>query len=470
MRSPEGSRKVVAVAFAGAPALVLAAFSANPALTIFAVATLSAIVLLVFRTGEAPVMLFVCFMQWIQGSLKLLQADALGEPVWKLASSRTCDTAIAMTMAWAVAIALGFRIAISFKPAPRSAGAIEALDVPALLRLYVAWTIVVQLMGPLAQGGSRQLIVAIADIRWAVVFALFWTVLKTRRHYAVLGGVFVIELVSGLFSFFSSFKIPIYLLALALPAGNYAIRPRHVFATLIVTAFALYLGVLWTAIKADYRSAISGGTMEQTVKVGIDEQARELIDLSTDLDKEAFARGVTNLLDRISYVDFFALAIDFVPAVRPHESGLLWGNALRHVLTPRLFFPDKAELESDTEISRRYTGATLTLNPNTSISLGTPAESYVDFGIPFMLAPGVFVGVLCGLVYRVFAAYGMLAMAQGFTVAALLSLGTVELTPSKLLGGLLTRLIIAVLLWQFLLNASVYLVRRRPAVSRAQPR
>jgi hypothetical protein len=470
MRPSQGLSRTAKLGYFGLPALALAPLTANVWLTLLAIVALLSIVLLVWRRGEPPVLVFICFMQWLQASIKVLQADLLGLPIGTFLDSHSLEEASELTLIWVVVIAIGIRLTLMVEPARKVSNALDSLTPRVLLLLYVAWTLLVQTGGALG-GGVSQLFVALSNMRWAVVFALFWSAIAQKRNYGLVAAVFLIELVTGLFSFFSSFKIPIYLLALALPAGNYRIRAQHIAGSLVVAAFALYMGVIWSAIKGEYRETISGGTMEQVVTVSRGEQARELVRLAGTVDEPTLERGITTLVARISYVEYFALTLDFVPAVREHERGLLWGNAIRHVLTPRLFFPDKEDLESDTAIARRYTGAELTWNSATSISLGTPAETYVDFGAPLMFLPALCIGLVFGMIYRGFSAYGTRAsLAQGFAVALLLPMSTVELTPSKALGGVLTHLFVAILLWQFLLPMIARMSRPTSLSAAPQPR
>ncbi len=49
------------------------------------------------------------------------------------------------------------------------------------------------------------------------------------------------------------------------------------------------------------------------------------------------------IIDRIAYVDMFAVVLDMVPAYIPHENGALWWDALSRPFMPRMFFPEKTE-------------------------------------------------------------------------------------------------------------------------------
>jgi hypothetical protein len=79
------------------------------------------------------------------------------------------------------------------------------------------------------------------------------------------------------------------------------------------------------------------------------------------------------------------------------------GAALIHIVTPRVFFPNKAELPSDSEEVRKYSGVHVAgRETNTSIAFGYAPEAYIDFGIPLMFVPVFLFGVAVGFLYALF--------------------------------------------------------------------
>jgi hypothetical protein len=208
----------------------------------------------------------------------------------------------------------------------------------------------------------------------------------------------------------------------------------------------LYLGTLWTAIKREYRSSLSAGSGDQIVVIGKQEQAQELRRLVSDVDRSSFDDAIDNLVVRIAYVDYFAYTIDFVPGIRPHENGRMWEAAIRHVLLPRLLYPDKPGLPDDTVIAERYTGMNLA-QPGTSITIGLPAETYVDFGFPGMLAPALILGILYGFACRVLVTRPLQPYGYGMIVAIALKHMYLGASAPKTLGSLLTLAIVGVIMW-----------------------
>jgi hypothetical protein len=77
------------------------------------------------------------------------------------------------------------------------------------------------------------------------------------------------------------------------------------------------------------------------------------------------------------------------------------GAALKHILMPRVLFPDKPELGSDSDRVRKYAGVWVAgAEQGTSIAFGYVAESYVDFGLPMMFMPMLIWGAFVGAAYR----------------------------------------------------------------------
>src|SRR5205814_3724135 len=87
----------------------------------------------------------------------------------------------------------------------------------------------------------------------------------------------------------------------------------------------------------------------------------------------------------------------------PYENGRLWFDAVKHVFTPRAFFPGKGIID-DSARTTYYTGVLVAgLEQGTSISIGYMGESYIDFGPIGMFVPIFFLGLLYGYIYRLFA-------------------------------------------------------------------
>jgi hypothetical protein len=73
---------------------------------------------------------------------------------------------------------------------------------------------------------------------------------------------------------------------------------------------------------------------------------------------------------------------------------------LEHIFKPRIFFPDKPDLISDSELVRKYSGVFVAgEKEGTTIAFGYAAESYLDYGVPGMFLPAFIFGIFMGVVY-----------------------------------------------------------------------
>jgi len=169
-----------------------------------------------------------------------------------------------------------------------------------------------------------------------------------------------------------------------------------------------------------------------------------------------------------------------VPSVLPYEDGAILWSAVRHALTPRLLFPEKGAVLSDSEMVRKYSGVWVAgLEEDTSIAFGYAAESYVDFGLPWMFVPIGVYGLLMGMAFRWWLrAIRVRELAVAFVVVMFwLSLYLFERSWAKMLGGsgtLMiylgggTLLIDRFVLWRRVLRSHVS--ARRAALRRRDPR
>ena len=108
------------------------------------------------------------------------------------------------------------------------------------------------------------------------------------------------------------------------------------------------------------------------------------------------------MIDRLWAIKYPAMALERVPTYVPYTDGDMMWDAVTHLVTPRFLFPDKAELISDSELVRKYAGANVAgAESNTSIAFGYAAESYVDFGMPWMFVPAIVYGFLIGVAFQV---------------------------------------------------------------------
>jgi hypothetical protein len=179
-----------------------------------------------------------------------------------------------------------------------------------------------------------------------------------------------------------------------------------------VFSVSLFFAVVWTYSKGEYRKYLTGGERTQFIieqdNLSNIQKFYEIVqrDFSSQNFKENFLIGFENLVYRVSYVEFLALTMKQVPTYLPHENGNLLVSAIEHILKPRILFPDKKPIY-DSDLTSKYTGVQFAgAEQGTSFSLGTVAESYVDFGKYYMFIPILFFGLLIGWMYKYFIVNG----------------------------------------------------------------
>jgi hypothetical protein len=231
-----------------------------------------------------------------------------------------------------------------------------------------------------------------------------------------------------------------------------------------LAAVVVILGIIWTAIKTDYRDFAAGGQLAQIVTANYGSRISKLASLVSELDQEKLVGATDQMISRLGYVEFFGAALEHVPKVVPHENGALLVDAITRPFTPRLLFPDKTVID-DSERTNKYTGLGVSgTEAGTSISLGWIAETYVDFGAIAMIPVVMLVGLVYGLIYRRLTQRGDL-LGMGFATAVLLQVLYLESSITKVVGGLVVSLLVVWLLRRHLLRQFVPWLLQPPRIA-----
>ena len=448
MSAPTGSFGLLVVV----AALGLSTATTNPGPTFAAVLSLAMIVRLLWQPGLPPVLLFICFMQWLQGAIMTFHADLFGVELRTMTYARHIEEATYYTLAWVSMIAFGAHLATrNLAPSTAATTHSAVFSMPRLVMVYGVWTVVLRVLEAAVPGQAQQVFGALETLRWAFVYALFALGWSMGRGRLIVVGILTAEVAFGFLSFFSNFKTPLYLFAIALVSSGYRPTLRQYVVLGLVFAATLYFGVVWSSIKREYRNELSGGrgVSSQEVVLSPEQRFDVFVDLVGSIDNRMLENGAESLAKRIAYVDYFAYVLGYVPRVEPHEEGRIWLNAFSHVFLPRILFPDKAQLESDTVIAERYTGLDLGAGTGTSITIGLPAETYVDLGPIMMFFVALILGLMYGSGYRYFLRMRYAGViAQGVAVAVHVGMSSVGPAATKVLGGYLAVLIVGVGLWK----------------------
>ncbi|HEX4410984.1 MAG TPA: hypothetical protein VH206_19615 [Xanthobacteraceae bacterium] len=451
-------------------AFLISLSSLDPLLTFACIIVLPFLAMLSWREGEPPVAFAALTAQWLQISVGTLRATANGVDLNGLFLTAGANYANWLSLAGLLVLAIGIRMA-SWGRRPMEIRALHSeLNSFQYSRVLVAYCLA-QLITFLCQGiiwvipGLTQAILAAINLRWLFYFLLTVTTLVQKRGYGYLAAATAFEVVTGLASFFSDFKTVFFVLSVSYLMVQSRINLKMFFSLCVLLCGLLYLAIIWSAVKMDYRAYQNGGTGAQVSYVGTWDKLDYLTTLVEKIDEKRFWNGFDLLTQRIEYTRFFGYVTENVPTFIPYDDGGIWGGALYHVITPRLLFPDKASLTADIDNTKRYTGLTFAGGgSDTEIPLGYMAESYIDFGPIGMFVPIGLLGLLIGLEYRYFAtrrsylvfSYGLLPVVFGTVI-------TYEETAIKILGGNLIVCIVSYLALRFVVPAiQPWLIGNRP--------
>jgi len=346
-------------------------------------------------------------MQWLQASLVIFYGDWAGLTLTAAFGSSELKRATWLSLIGVLVLALGMRFALlraNKSMGPLALKQIMPLCPPKLFNIYLVAFVGFFAMGNVAYTVPRitQPLLAAMNLKWVLVCLLAYTVLEQRRHYGLLAVAVVLEFMLGLLGFFSTFKTVFLILLVVVLTATSAVEGRRFMLAVLVAVALFTSGVTWTVVKSDYREFLNQGTGEQEEYAPVDQRLQKLAELTGSLTWQNFAPAVENVVLRMSYVHYFALTLMNVPSKVPHENGALWLDAIKRVVTPRLLFPSKSEIQ-DSVRTEKYTGEKVAgVEQGTSIGIGYIGESYIDFGPVYMFVPIFLLGAFFGFIYRWF--------------------------------------------------------------------
>jgi hypothetical protein len=259
---------------------------------------------------------------------------------------------------------------------------------------------------------GAQLLLSITFLKWVVLTFLIAHLSITNVNQKLVLLIIFIEILLSFSGFWAAFKNYIFVAIGAYLFFTPKLKWQSYLILMIISFFTLFISVVWTYSKGEYRKYLTGGERSQYViqQNEIDNIFRliQIVqkDFSPENFKQSFSEGLENLIYRVSYIEFLAMTMNQVPTYLPHENGRLLQNAVEHIIKPRLLFPDKKPIY-DSELTSKYTGRKFAgAEEGTSFSLGTVAEAYVDFGPIYMFVPIFIFGFWVGWMYKFFIVNG----------------------------------------------------------------
>jgi hypothetical protein len=374
-----------------------------------AIFTVCAAAGLTWRRDEAPVFPFLLAYQWLSVVIGRSYEFGFG-PLPERYAPGDLDSAILWSLGGLLLLAAGIRLGGG--DARNLGRRTSRLGHPGRARILF-WMVLtvyaldyVRAINPKDYGGLEQFIQAGLDCRQILLMALWFEVLAGRGRLGYLVISFLWVFVPALGNYFSTFKGPAMLL-LIVAASSWRPWDRNwwhtgapkIAAFLPVALLVLLLAVVWQGgVKKETRKAFDRDQIGSGVgdRVGFfAERVQETWPALWEDPRDAVEAFVT----RMSYVTFFSRVLVHVPYVEPHARGELLRMAVLNAFVPRVLYPDKPALPSDSYYTRRFAAVNVA-EGMTSISIGYMAEFYADWGRSGMLISVFGYGLLMGLIRR----------------------------------------------------------------------
>jgi hypothetical protein len=342
---------------------------------------------------------------------------------------------------------LGLKVGMGVVPSPRATETELAQPFGwwALIAVYLVSVALTGAVQELAWDvpSLTQGILALTYARFALLFLMFRRLSRPRVRMGWISIALAGEVVLGFTGYFAGFREPMMMAAMAITGAFDRRRLKHWAVLAALGMLMLLSGVIWMGIRTEYRRDFE----DQVFATSRDARPDRVATLSSrwiDRSPTEIVSDVDLFVDRLWAIYYPALALGRVPAVMPHEDGAILSSAVVHALTPRVLFPDKPAVESDSDKVRRYSGVWVAgSEENTSIAFGYAGEAYVDFGIPLMFVPVFAYGLLMGMAYHgLLRAIRLRELAIGaVTVIFWLSLYLFERSWANMLGLSLTLMV-----------------------------
>lgn len=398
------------------------------------------------RREGPPVLALAFTFQWIQVTCGIFYNALTGRPLQTMQLS-DYRPMVLIGLGCLAALLVGLKLGTreGGRGEPVAGISRVAFGQSEILLFYFGTTV---LQGPLqiiawAIPGLTQGLLAINLFRLGVLYLLLRRLAWPRLQIRPIALILFCEVLLGATGYFAGFREPLMLFVLVLLERFDVRKARHWVSLAVLVCVIFFTGLLWLGIRTPYRQDFESEAFAQS-RIARLERLSSLTWQWFTGNHDRMWNDLDQYIDRMWAVFYPALAVARVPDVLPHEDGkILWG-AVRHVLMPRLFFPNKPGVPSDSEMVRKYSDVWVAgEEAGTSIAFGYAAESYIDFGVPLMFLPLVIWGFILGRLYRWFfrlIRHRDLSVAL-VTVVFWLSLYLFERSWIKILGMTITMMI-----------------------------
>ena len=361
-------------------------------------------------TGDRIPVLFLAFLfQWTQVTLGVFYLGLMGREVPTVYRS-DYRPMVLIGLGCVLAIAVGVRAGVSMLRRRQDELDMQERPIPLLSwsMLLTVYGVAVVCEGTLVQLSGeypslRQIFITLTVARMGLLFLIMRRLCHPVFRWVPFSLLLAMEVALGFTGFFAGFREPLVLGVLALLEIFDHRKTSHLASLAGLLAIMIAASVMWMGVRDSYRRDFREIDTFATSQGARMDRISSLGSSFFKSDVSEMVRTLDNLVDRMWVVYYPALAVARVPSVLPHTNGSIIYAAIVHVLSPRVFFPNKGVLPSDSEMVRKYSNIMVAgREEGTSIAFGYAAESYVDFGVPLMfVAPAAF-GFLMGLAYAWF--------------------------------------------------------------------
>jgi hypothetical protein len=365
----------------------------------------------ILQPDEGPPVIALAFsMQWVSVCVGLFYFLLTGRPLDATIHSdyRTMvEIGLGCLLATIAGLAAGRRM-VSLVGSATGLRPAYALTFKTLVAAYAIGTLFVGAIQTAAweYPGLAQPILALTYLRLGLLYLVLRR-LVAEKQWLYLCGLMAVEIVLGISGYYAGFREPLIMAALAFLEFFDRRNVRHWMSISALVALMVVLGVAWIGVRVEYRRHFnidekfvnSRSSRIDLLKTSISDWAGQShSEMMVDIDR---------FVDRMWTIYYPALAVSRVPSVLPHTNGKLMLETLQYVFEPRLLFPDKPDVKSDSEMVRKYAGVWVAGEEQlTDIAFGYAAESYIDYGIPMMFVPmfiwSAFIGFAIACILRVF--------------------------------------------------------------------
>ena len=358
------------------------------------------------RTPDAaPVLALAFTYQWIQVTAGIFYVGLTGAHLPALDTN--WEKMVLIGLGCIMALALGLRFGLN-RAATIWSVAPDAPQASASRRmLFGAYILAVVSTGMVQELAWQyptltQAILALSFAHLALFFLVVRRFAQPVFEWKWIAGLVALEVVLGFTGYFAGWREPVVLAAIATLEVFDTRNARHWAAVSVGVVLMVVGSLLWMGIRVQYRQEFQDDVFASSRSARL-ERLQQLSGEWFRQDAGGIGTNLFALVDRLWAIQYPALAVERVPNVLPHTEGEILKGAVVHLFTPRVLFPDKDELPSDSEMVRKYSGVFVAgTEENTSIAFGYAAESYVDFGLPLMFIPTFVFGLLMGIAYQWF--------------------------------------------------------------------